>query len=101
SQNAGVQLTAASLRNGKGSIQSEGALSLETSADFDNQSGKVIAQSGNVLVKAANIDNRGGTLSSIKGALEARTVGVLRNGFDLNNNRQGGIIQAQGLTLTA
>jgi filamentous hemagglutinin len=101
SQNAGVQLTAASLRNGKGSIQSEGALSLETSADFDNQSGKVIAQSGNVFVKAANIDNRGGTLSSIKGALEARTVGVLRNGFDLNNNRQGGIIQAQGLTLTA
>lgn len=101
SQNAGVQLSAASLLNGKGSIQSEGALSLETSADFDNQSGKVIAQSGNVLVKAANIDNRGGTLSSIKGALEARTVGVLRNGFDLNNNRQGGIIQAQGLTLTA
>ena len=44
---------------------------------------------------------RGGVLSSIKGALEARTVGVLRNGYDLNNNRQGGIIQAQGLTLSA
>jgi filamentous hemagglutinin len=101
SQKAGVQLNAASLRNGKGSIQSEGALTLEVSGDFDNQSGKVIAQSGNVFVTAANIDNRGGTLSSIKGALEARTVGVLRNGFDLNNNRQGGIIQAQGLTLTA
>jgi filamentous hemagglutinin len=101
SQKAGVQLNAASLRNGKGSIQSEGALTLEVSGDFDNQSGKVIAQNGNVLVTAANIDNRGGTLSSIKGALEARTVGVLRNGFDLNNNRQGGIIQAQSLTLTA
>lgn len=101
SQQAGVQLAAASLRNGKGSVQSEGALTLEVSGDFDNQSGKVIAQNGNVLVKAANIDNRGGTLSSIKGALEARTVGVLRNGFDLNNNRPGGIIQAQGLTLSA
>ncbi|MHB2060089.1 two-partner secretion domain-containing protein [Pseudomonas monsensis] len=101
SQKAGVQLNAVSLRNGNGSIQSEGALTLEVSGDFDNQSGKVIAQSGNVFVKAANIDNRGGTLSSIKGALEARTVGVLRNGFDLNNNRQGGIIQAQSLTLNA
>jgi filamentous hemagglutinin len=101
SQKAGVQLTAASLLNGKGSIQSETALTLEVSGDFDNQSGKVIAQNGNVFVKAANIDNRGGILSSLTGALEARTVGVLRNGFDLNNNRQGGMIQAQGLTLTA
>jgi filamentous hemagglutinin len=101
SQKADVQLTAASLLNGKGSIQSETALTLEVSGDFDNQSGKVIAQNGNVFVKAANIDNRGGILSSLKGALEVRTVGVLRNGFDLNNNRQGGIIQAQGLTLTA
>ncbi|GLH19727.1 hypothetical protein BR1R3_24690 [Pseudomonas atacamensis] len=101
SQKAGVELSAASLGNGKGSIQSEGALTLDIGADFDNQSGKVIAQNGKVFVKAANIDNRGGILSSIKGALEARTVGVLRNGFDLNNNRQGGIIQAQALTLTA
>ncbi|WP_445178667.1 two-partner secretion domain-containing protein [Pseudomonas sp. McL0111] len=101
SQNAGLQLTAASLINAKGSIQSEKALTLEVSGDLDNQSGKIIAQNGDVTIKAANIDNRGGTLSSIKGALEARTVGVLRNGFDLNNNRQGGIIQAQALTLSA
>ncbi|WP_460158148.1 two-partner secretion domain-containing protein [Pseudomonas sp. S3_C06] len=101
SKNADVQLHAARLLNGKGSIQSDSGLTLEISGDFDNQSGKVIAQNGDVLIKAANIDNRGGTLASIKGALEARTVGVLRNGFDLNNNRQGGIIQAQSLTLTA
>lgn len=101
SKNADVQLTAASLSNAKGSIQSETALTLDVSGDFDNQSGKVIAQNGNVLVKAANIDNRGGTLATIQGALEARTVGVLRNGFDLNNNRQGGVIQAQSLTLSA
>ncbi|MGF6668799.1 filamentous hemagglutinin N-terminal domain-containing protein [Pseudomonas monsensis] len=101
SKSADVQLHAARLLNGKGSIQSDSALTLEISGDFDNHSGKVIAQTGDVLIKAANIDNRGGTLASIKGALEARTVGVLRNGFDLNNNRQGGIIQAQSLTLSA
>ncbi|WP_454846395.1 two-partner secretion domain-containing protein [Pseudomonas farris] len=101
SQNAGLNLKAASLANGKGSIQSQNGLTLDIRDDFDNQSGKVIADNGVVKVDAANIDNRGGVLSSIKGALEARTVGVLRNGYDLNNNRQGGIIQAQGLTLSA
>ncbi|NHX02229.1 filamentous hemagglutinin N-terminal domain-containing protein [Pseudomonas koreensis] len=101
SQNSALQLKAASLSNGKGALQSETGLTLDVSGDLDNQSGKVIAQNGDVSVNAANIDNRGGILSSIKGALEARTVGVLRNGYDLNNNRQGGIIQAQGLKLTA
>lgn len=101
SQNAALQVKAASLNNGRGALQSENGLTLDVSGDLDNQSGKVIAQNGDVSVNAANIDNRGGTLSSIKGALEARTVGVLRNGYDLNNNRQGGIIQAQGLKLTA
>jgi filamentous hemagglutinin len=101
SQNAALQLKAASLNNGKGALQSENGLTLDVSGNLDNQSGKVIAQNGDVSVNAANIDNRGGILSSIKGALEARAVGVLRNGYDLNNNRQGGIIQAQGLKLTA
>jgi filamentous hemagglutinin len=101
SQNSALQLKAASLNNGKGALQSENGLTLDVSGDLDNQSGKVIAQNGDVSINAANIDNRGGTLSSIKGALEARTVGVLRNGYDLNNNRQGGIIQAQGLKLSA
>ncbi|MCO7627358.1 filamentous hemagglutinin N-terminal domain-containing protein [Pseudomonas fluorescens] len=101
SQNAALQLKAASLNNGRGALQSQNGLTLDVSGDLDNQSGKVIAQNGDVSINAANIDNRGGTLSSIKGALEARTVGVLRNGYDLNNNRQGGIIQAQGLKLTA
>ncbi|POA23970.1 filamentous hemagglutinin N-terminal domain-containing protein [Pseudomonas sp. FW305-3-2-15-E-TSA4] len=101
SQNAALQLKAASLNNGKGALQSENGLTLDISGDLDNQSGKVIAQNGDVSINAANIDNRGGTLSSIKGALDARTVGVLRNGYDLNNNRQGGIIQAQGLKLSA
>jgi len=101
SQNAALQLKAASLHNGKGALQSETGLTLNVTGDLDNQSGKVIAQNGDVSISAANIDNRGGILSSIKGALEARTVGVLRNGFDLNNNRQGGIIQAQGLIVSA
>ncbi|MHC8319525.1 hemagglutinin repeat-containing protein [Pseudomonas sp. GB2N2] len=101
SQTAGLNLQAASLANGKGAIQSQTGLTLNVSGDVDNQSGKVIAENGAVFVNAANIDNRGGVLSSIKGALEARTVGVLRNGYDLNNNRQGGVIQGQGLTLSA
>lgn len=101
SQNAGLNLQAASLANGKGAIQSQNGLTLDVSGNLDNQSGKVIAENGLVMVKAANIDNRGGVLSSIKGALEARAVGVLRNGYDLNNNRQGGNLQGQGLTLTA
>ncbi|SIR61885.1 two-partner secretion domain-containing protein [Pseudomonas sp. A214] len=101
SQKADVQVQAGSLLNGKGTIQSENGLTLDISGDFDNQSGKVIAQSGTTFVKAANIDNRGGILSSIAGALEARTVGVLRNGYDLNNSNQRGIIQGQALKLTA
>ncbi|OFJ41000.1 hypothetical protein BJN42_09000 [Pseudomonas koreensis] len=101
SQTAGLVLKANSLSNAKGAIQSQNGLTLDVIADLDNQSGRIIAETGAVSVNAASIDNRGGVLASIKGLLEARTVGVLRNGVDLNNNRQGGIIQAQGLKVTA
>ncbi|NWD72291.1 hemagglutinin repeat-containing protein, partial [Pseudomonas gingeri] len=101
SQNADVKLSAASLANGKGTVQSQGALNLTVTGDIDNQSGKLLAQNGDLNVGAANLDNRGGTLASIKGALEAHIVGVLKNGYDLNNNRQGGTTQAQRLNLSA
>jgi len=101
SQNGDVTLSAASLANGKGTVQGQGALNLTVAGDIDNQSGKLIAQNGDLNVSAANLDNRGGTLASVKAALEARIVGVLKNGYDLNNNRQGGITQAQRLTLSA
>ncbi|WP_177127293.1 two-partner secretion domain-containing protein, partial [Pseudomonas gingeri] len=101
SQNGDVRLGAASLANGKGSLQGQGALNLTVSGDIDNQNGRLIAQNGDLSVSAANLDNRGGTLASVKGALEARIVGVLKNGYDLGNNRQGGIIQAQRLNLGA
>ncbi|WP_052107364.1 two-partner secretion domain-containing protein [Pseudomonas chlororaphis] len=100
SQSADLSLKAASLDNAKGAIQSQTGLALDVAGDIDNQSGKVIAQTGDVSLKANTVDNRGGILASIQGALEARTVGVLRNGYDLNNNRQGGIVQAQRLNLT-
>ncbi|WP_347904658.1 filamentous hemagglutinin N-terminal domain-containing protein [Pseudomonas purpurea] len=100
SQNADVSIEAASLLNNGGAIQSQSGLTLDISGDFNNQLGKVIAQAGDVSVKAANIDNRGGVLTSLKGALEARTVGVLRNGYE-TNTRQGGLIQAQRLSLQA
>ncbi|MBV6748663.1 hemagglutinin repeat-containing protein, partial [Pseudomonas chlororaphis] len=101
SRNGDLQLTAASLGNGKGSLQGKGAVSLDVSGDIDNQSGKVIAQDGDLFIKTTNLDSRGGLLSSISGALTTRVVGVLKNGYDLNNNRQGGLIQAQRLDLQA
>ncbi len=99
SQTADVALNAASLANGQGEMQGQTGLSLELRAGLDNQGGKLIAQTGDVNLTAANIDNRGGTLASLKGALEAHTVGVLRNGFDVNN--KGGVIQGQRLDLRA
>ncbi len=100
SRNADLQLTAASLGNARGSLQGKGAVNLDVAGDIDNQSGKIIAQDGDLTLKAANTDSRGGVLSSVKGALEAR-VGILKNGYDLTNNRQGGTLQAQRLNLQA
>ncbi|RMT66108.1 hypothetical protein ALP43_02158 [Pseudomonas azotoformans] len=102
SQNADLKLKAASLDNAKGSIQSQTALNLDITGALDNQSGKVIAQNGAVDIKATSIDNRGGILASLKGTLQAKALGgLLRNDFDLSNNRQAGIIQAQSLILTS
>ncbi|WP_434572508.1 filamentous hemagglutinin N-terminal domain-containing protein [Pseudomonas sp. Z3-8] len=99
SQTADVELNAASLANGKGEMQGQTGLDLELSGNLDNQGGKLIAQTGDVSVGAASIDNRGGTLAALKGAIEARTVGVLRNGLDVNN--KGGVIQGQRLNIRA
>ncbi|SFH48607.1 filamentous hemagglutinin N-terminal domain-containing protein [Pseudomonas sp. NFACC45] len=99
SQAADVTLKAASLASGKGEMQGQTGLTVELSGNLDNQGGKLIAQTGDVSLTAANIDNRGGTLAALKGALEARTVGVLRNGFDVDN--KGGVIQAQSLNIRA
>ncbi|NWE49692.1 hemagglutinin repeat-containing protein, partial [Pseudomonas gingeri] len=101
SGNGDLQVQAASLGNARGLLQGKGAVNLDVSGDIDNQSGKVIAQEGRLFIKAANLDNRGGVLSSVRSALETRVVGVLKNGYDLTNNRQNGSIQAQGLNLNA
>lgn len=101
SQNSDVQLHAASLANGKGALQSQGALGLTVAGDIDNQSGRIIAQNGDLNLSASNLDNRGGVLSSLQGAFTAHITGVLKNGYDLNNNRQGGVTQAQNLSITA
>ncbi|QKF50569.1 hemagglutinin repeat-containing protein [Pseudomonas graminis] len=101
SQNADLTLTANRLDNGKGAVQSQNGLTLDVADAIDNQSGKLIAQAGDLNVNAASLDNRGGTLASLKGLLQTRVVGVLRNGYDLNNNRQGGVMQGQTLDLQA
>jgi filamentous hemagglutinin len=100
SQNGNLQINAASVTNGKGTLQSQGALTLTTGGDINNQSGRIIAKTGDLTVTAGNVDNRGGVLSSLQAAFTAQLTGVLKNGYDLNNNRQGGITQAQRLSLT-
>ena len=101
SQGAGVQLQAAAIANGLGVVQGQNGLTLNTSGDVDNQSGKLFAQTGDLTLNANSLDNRGGTLASLNGAVQAQLVGVLRNGYDLNNNRQGGTVQGQHLNLLA
>ncbi|MCO7521915.1 hemagglutinin repeat-containing protein [Pseudomonas sp. 1] len=100
SQDGNLDVRAASLENGKGTLQGQGALKLVT-GDIDNQSGRILADNGNLDVSAVNLDNRGGMLASLKGGVNADLRGVLRNGYDLNNNRQGGTTQGQFLTLKA
>ncbi|MGX9569808.1 two-partner secretion domain-containing protein [Pseudomonas sp. CFBP 5748] len=94
-----VEFDAASLNNAKGTLQGKGLVTVDVAGDIDNQGGSIIAQDANLSVFATNLDNRGGVLSSVKAALEARTTGVLKNGYDVN--RQGGTIQAQGLNIQA
>ncbi|WP_223473007.1 MULTISPECIES: filamentous hemagglutinin N-terminal domain-containing protein [unclassified Pseudomonas] len=101
SQNGGVEIDATSLTNGKGVVQSQGNLKLTVDTDLDNQSGRIQAKAGDVTVTGRHFDNRGGVLASLQGLLTTQLTGVLKNGYDLNNNRQGGITQAQRLNLTA
>ncbi|MFJ7282253.1 hemagglutinin repeat-containing protein [Pseudomonas sp. NPDC099000] len=101
SQNGDLKIQAASLANAKGTLQSGSALSLKTDGDIDNQSGRIVAKAGDLSITAGNLDNRGGVLSSLQAAFTVQLTGVLKNGYDLNNNRQGGITQAQRLNLTA
>ncbi|WP_428647334.1 hemagglutinin repeat-containing protein, partial [Pseudomonas sp.] len=100
SQNAAIDLRAASLANAKGTLQSQGALDL-TTGDIDNQGGHLVAKAGDLTLAAGALDNRGGVLSSLQGALTANLDGVLKNGYDLNDKRQGGVTQAQRLSLRA
>ncbi|MBX8565618.1 filamentous hemagglutinin N-terminal domain-containing protein [Pseudomonas cichorii] len=101
SQNAGVELDAASLDNTRGAVQGQSTLKVEVGEGVDNLNGRLIAQNGDLTVEAARLDNRGGLLSSLKGLFTAQISGVLKNGYDLAANRQGGVIQAQRLSLTA
>ncbi|WP_177435011.1 ribonuclease domain-containing protein [Pseudomonas sp. Sample_10] len=95
SRDAGVSITAAALNNASGAVQSWGLLSVEAgNGAIDNQGGKLIAQTGDLNINAASLDNRGGMLSSLKGLVQARLDGVLRNG-------QGGKLEGSRLDLRA
>ncbi|MDI3272674.1 hemagglutinin repeat-containing protein [Pseudomonas sp. AL03] len=95
SRDAGLNVKAASLNNAGGALQSQGALTLDVKGGaIDNQGGKVIAQNGELNITAASLDSRAGVLSSLKGLLQTRLTGVLRNG-------QGGKIEGNRLDLQA
>ncbi|GKQ44553.1 filamentous hemagglutinin N-terminal domain-containing protein [Pseudomonas syringae] len=99
SQSADAHVQAASLSNVRGTVQSVGALRVDVAGDINNQNGRIIAQGGDLNVSAANLYSQGGVLSSLQGLFTANVTGVLKNGYDAN--RQGGVIQAQRLNLTA
>ncbi|WP_233631332.1 MULTISPECIES: two-partner secretion domain-containing protein [unclassified Pseudomonas] len=99
SQDADARVQAASLSNMSGTVQARGALGVDVASVVDNQNGRIIAQGGDLHLSAANLYNQGGVLSSLQGAFTANVTGVLKNGYD--TNRQGGVIQAQRLDLTA
>ncbi|RMV38590.1 hypothetical protein ALP13_04825, partial [Pseudomonas syringae pv. maculicola] len=99
SQSADAHVQAASLSNVRGTVQSVGALRVDVAGDVNNQNGRIIAQGGDLNVSAANLYSQGGVLSSLQGLFTASVTGVLKNGYDAN--RQGGVIQAQRLNLTA
>ncbi|MEE4891742.1 filamentous hemagglutinin N-terminal domain-containing protein [Pseudomonas alliivorans] len=99
SQNADARVQTGSLSNVRGTVQSVGALSVDVASTVDNQNGRIIAQNGDLNLSAVNLYSQGGVLSSLQGLFTANVVGVLKNGYDAN--RQGGVIQAQRLNLTA
>ncbi|WPN51518.1 hemagglutinin repeat-containing protein [Pseudomonas sp. P9_2] len=101
SQEGDLQIKAFGLTNAQGKLQGQNGLRVEVNSDLDNQGGNIISQTGDVHLKAGNLDNRSGVLASLKGAIEAGVVGVLRNGPDLSGNPKGGLIQGQSLLLTA
>ncbi|WP_082561470.1 hemagglutinin repeat-containing protein [Pseudomonas sp. Root569] len=101
SQEGDLQITAFGLTNAQGKLQGQNGLRVEVNGDLDNQGGNIISQTGDVHLKAGNLDNRSGVLASLKGAIEAGVVGVLRNGHDLSGNPKGGLIQGQRLLISA
>ena len=99
SQEGDLRINAFGLANAQGKLQGHNGLRVEVNGDLDNQGGNIISQTGDVHLKAGNLDNRSGVLASLKGAIEAGVVGVLRNGPDLSGNPKGGLIQGQRLLL--
>ncbi|AOS74020.1 adhesin [Pseudomonas fluorescens] len=101
SQDGDLRINAFGLTNAQGKLQGQNGLRVEVNGDLDNQGGNIISQTVDVHLKAGNLDNRSGVLASLKGAIEAGVVGVLRNGHDLNGSPKGGLIQGQRLLLNA
>ncbi|MFK0089671.1 DUF637 domain-containing protein [Pseudomonas sp. NPDC090755] len=100
SQHDALHVTAASLVNDQGTLQSRGALSLAVSGDIDNHRGRILAQEGDLDLTADNVDNRSGVLASLQATLTAYLSGWLHNAR-ASLDGEGGITQADRLNLTA
>lgn len=92
SQGGKLNLTADSVNNAAGILQSQDDLSFVINQGLNNQGGKVLAQAGNLLINSGSVDNTHGTLASLEGMINAKVRSLLRN---------GGVIQGQSLDLTA
>ncbi|WP_434157846.1 hemagglutinin repeat-containing protein [Stutzerimonas stutzeri] len=80
SQNDKLIISAGSLINNSGTLQSATDLLVTTTADMSNQAGKLIANQGNLDIQAASLDNSaGGLLNSIAGWLKIATAGLFDN----------------------
>ncbi|WP_447755349.1 two-partner secretion domain-containing protein [Pseudomonas nicosulfuronedens] len=87
-----LNLSAASIANGGGTLQGQGDTTLKATGALGNQNGRIISQAGQLDLGSASLDNSGGVINAANGNLKLVT------GTFSNN---AGITQAKALDLTA
>ncbi|MHB9799637.1 two-partner secretion domain-containing protein [Pseudomonas sp. MT3] len=88
-----LNLSAASIANGGGTLQGQGDTTLKTTGALGNQNGRIISQTGQLDLGSASLDNsNGGVINAANGNLKLVT------GTFSNN---AGTTQAKGLDITA
>jgi filamentous hemagglutinin len=93
SQNGSLGLSANSLNNTAGSLQSQVDLSADLSGALHNQGGRISTIVGNLALQGSSLDNRAGVINSAAGALKLVTPGLLTN--------SSGVFQAASIDVVA